>query len=113
MAYDSLRRILKLQPPRRFEGAPTNAADILRPFEAGSSGDAFDPVALASLRDQRMGELEDQIAEASGIEAPMRGSIDQRTPADIVRKSLLLRGLQRDQAEDPYTGNAERARVGG
>lgn len=124
MAYDSLRRVLKVQPPRRLSDAPSDALETMRPFASGTGGDEFDPVALASLRDQRMGELEDRIAAESGVEPPRISvdrrtgipqveSIDQRTPADIVRKSLLLRGLQRDQAEDPYTGNAEHARVTG
>jgi hypothetical protein len=113
---------------------PAEAAAILR-AHFGMVQDPADPnvvvgdptgsVALAGARGSQASELEDRIAnETSALAMPPREGYVQgepgrrtasygMTPANLVADRLHLNTLRGEQAADPFTGDAETARVGG
>lgn len=114
---------------------PSEAAAILRAHfgmvqEPGGDpetmvGDPTGSIALAGIRGTQQSELEDRIAnEAAATQmAPSEGFVPGEpgrryrtqgmSPANLVADRLNLRKLMGDQANDPFTGDAETARVGG
>lgn len=110
-----------------------NSADALMEFLHGGQGaapsmDTNDPVRLASLRDSRIGELQDNQRRASAASMshavaggqPVRPgqplTFDHGSQADTNSAALLagwLDDLQHDQKTDPYTGDAAHAKTQG
>lgn len=113
---------------------PAEAAQILRqhfgmvtdPANPDVSvGDPTGSVALGGMRTSQANELEDRIInETSALAMPpsegyVQGEPGRRTvsrgvtPANLVADKLHLGQLRTEEAADPFTGDAETARVGG
>ena len=114
---------------------PDEAARILRAHfgmvqEPGGDpgsvvGDPTGSIALAGVRGTQASELEDRIANeaAASVMPPSEGFVPGEpgrryrtqgmSPANLVADRLRLHTLRGEQASDPFTGDAETARVGG
>lgn len=97
--------------------AGNSAALLMKLF--GQGGGGADSLQLRSLQDQRLGELNDQIAnESSAPDIQARSSNggtsmihDPVSAASILRKGLLKKQLEQDMASDPDMGDAALNRV--
>ena len=90
---------------RRFGGLgqsqPAAMQDL--PADQGYYGDPTGSIELAGLRQGRQGELTDRMAADLGV-----GDI-----GDLRRANFMRQDLNRDIADDPFTGEAEQKRIGG
>jgi hypothetical protein len=113
---------------------PAEAAAILRahfgmvtdPADPNVSvGDPTGAIALGGIRSSQASELEDRITNDAAAAAmpPSEGFVPGEpgrryltrgmSPANLVADKLHLGQIRRDEAADPFTGDAETARVGG
>jgi hypothetical protein len=113
---------------------PAEAAAILRqhfgmvtdPADPNVSvGDPSGAIALGGIRTSQANELEDRLVNDASAAAmpPMEGFVPGEpgrryltrgmSPANLVADKLRLNQVRGDEAADPFTGDAETARVGG